>query len=645
MKRILVGIGIVLALPLYSVDFGTVNKQVSWFFWNEMVNNDIVVLPTTNPERLLSSLPVLGREESASMDSILYVGLYDPYETLSVIDTNRYFNCNIAVVNHGVLLFDNSSVRVHGSIIALHHGKVIVDSTHLRLVSEFEWQFAMATLDSSSLLITNSQFDYNGYPGYTSIKDYSSMYVQNSCYTHTTALYTQHARVTYSNVTGGGEHSARDSSHVSFTNVELASIHVTIPESASVDLTFPYDTLAFIEHWEINPSSPFASGIGYSLSIDSSYCMFDPSCASGCELTLSDAESHILIRFTSPTTDTISGLINGNYYDEWTAPFADRTIHLINTTIDCWHLQMFSSSDITLKNSIIGEFICFDSSKASLINSVHDGRGGPLNASGHSVVYVANTNIQATAKARANGLLVLSFCTTWEDFFASDSALILSLGTYSLNPPRVFDAAAVIVASIKSPIDALVNDSVAIIGDAYIERTSASLYDFDAFRLWYVHYPIDTLIDIDSLIWTPITDWVTYQVRDDTLAVWDTHGLDVGRYILRIVWREALGDTIYTFYKMYLREGTSIDESVLSPRKLLFSVYPNPFNTSCRIDVPADAEIEIFNLLGNVVGTIHKPIKEGTFVWEPDESIGSGVYLVRMTTSDRALVRRVIYLR
>jgi len=669
MWNIIVGVATILVFffSANSLDFGRINENTLELFEKMIEGGDSVVSP-------MPVEPVDGaffpRTESEEFDSILYVGYSDPNETLMIEDTTCYYECSIVVVNSGVLMMKNSSVNIYGNLIATQNGKIIVDSTDLRLVSAYEWQFALAAIDSSEIYITNSRFDYGGYPGYTFIRDNCSLYVENSNYTATTAIYSGNAVVNYINVTGGGEYSARDSSVVHFSNVEYAMIHIQVPESSMVTLDFATDSFSFVDHWEVTPSSPFVSGTGYTFIIDSSYCAFNPSCASFSELTVENSQCDILVRFTQDVCDTVSGLLDGMYYDDWLAPFDDRTIHLLNTTVTCWHLQMFSNSNIRVDNSIIGEFICFDSSVAYLSNSIHDGKGGPLTAAGHSWVFVSSSDIRTTVRTRSAGMLVLNNCTVWDDFIVADSSTAVVLGTFALSPVRVFGEGTAIVAAVKSPSAAVVDDSVAIIGDAYIERTPASPYDFDAYRLYYVYYPIDTIIDPDSIEWIPLTDWLTHQVRDDTLAVWNTSGLVSGRYFLKLEWRERFsGEIVETYHCINLHENMAVEENFCPSKKFSLVVSPNPFNSSCIITVPDGAKVEIYDLRGRLVcaypqvSSVEDEINgraklDNTsfsagqyramrkYIWIPDQLTSPGIYLIRARTKEgRCITKRIIYLK
>jgi len=113
-----------------------------------------------------------------------------------------------------------------------------------------------------------------------------------------------------------------------------------------------------------------------------------------------------------------------------------------------------------------------------------------------------------------------------------------------------------------------------------------------------------------------------------------------------------------------------ITESKLKPIENTINAYPNPFNSSCAISAPEGAKVEIFDLRGRLVtpssdaarhllpmgeGNNPLPLGEGGstvssrvrgFIWQPSESISSGIYLIRATTKDGLTeTKRIIYLR
>jgi len=105
--------------------------------------------------------------------------------------------------------------------------------------------------------------------------------------------------------------------------------------------------------------------------------------------------------------------------------------------------------------------------------------------------------------------------------------------------------------------------------------------------------------------------------------------------------------------------NTKIDEEeiVSKPKAFTISAHPNPFNSAVSITAPAGAEIEIFNIEGRMVDKLSvgaglKPARAGgseTFsyecVWQPNENLGSGVYLVRAKYGDESVSKRIVYLK
>ncbi len=104
----------------------------------------------------------------------------------------------------------------------------------------------------------------------------------------------------------------------------------------------------------------------------------------------------------------------------------------------------------------------------------------------------------------------------------------------------------------------------------------------------------------------------------------------------------------------------AIGESAL-PTDLSLSAYPNPFNSAVKIRVRgiegSRVRVEIFDINGKRVRGFkgsrvrgvtpnadnRAPITE--FVWQPDKSIGSGIYLVRAKVGDETTIKRIVYLK
>jgi len=108
------------------------------------------------------------------------------------------------------------------------------------------------------------------------------------------------------------------------------------------------------------------------------------------------------------------------------------------------------------------------------------------------------------------------------------------------------------------------------------------------------------------------------------------------------------------------------------PSRITLNAYPNPFNSTVTISLSVipglvrNPEIEIFDINGRRVSVISsegfQPDEKSPtypqeispfgrndggreFIWQPDETIGSGVYLVRAKIGDKDNTKRVVYLK
>ena len=135
-------------------------------------------------------------------------------------------------------------------------------------------------------------------------------------------------------------------------------------------------------------------------------------------------------------------------------------------------------------------------------------------------------------------------------------------------------------------------------------------------------------------------------------------------------------DTVVISLVKVSYDGSVVWENDIKlPQQLSLSAHPNPFNSAVSITAPEGAEIEIFDVSGRRIDVIassdHSVIArspmddeaissnqgdcfglrprndgKGVFIWQPDENIPSGVYLVRATASSRqTAAQRVVYLK
>jgi len=132
-----------------------------------------------------------------------------------------------------------------------------------------------------------------------------------------------------------------------------------------------------------------------------------------------------------------------------------------------------------------------------------------------------------------------------------------------------------------------------------------------------------------------------------------------------------IGDPNLEQYRWWFLDVTGISEDASLPEEFGISAYPNPFNSAVTISVGAVREppvIEIFDIAGRRIDQIAvgeglkpsrssittqtggfetAPLRNCEFTWQPDKSIGSGIYLVRVKSgqSGESIVKRIVYLK
>ncbi len=112
------------------------------------------------------------------------------------------------------------------------------------------------------------------------------------------------------------------------------------------------------------------------------------------------------------------------------------------------------------------------------------------------------------------------------------------------------------------------------------------------------------------------------------------------------------------------------EESANHPDAISITAYPNPFNAAVTITAPANAIVEIFDVNGRLVASplpsVPLPLNvrgketaslsflEGVrarrgrmreLVWQPEKSIGSGIYFARISTSTGSATAKIVFLR
>ena len=97
-----------------------------------------------------------------------------------------------------------------------------------------------------------------------------------------------------------------------------------------------------------------------------------------------------------------------------------------------------------------------------------------------------------------------------------------------------------------------------------------------------------------------------------------------------------------TIMRQWYSVGGSVSTAVYSrPGSVLsdVQVFPNPFNGSIRIIAPPGAPLAIYDARGRLIEKLNSNR------WIPDKAEGTGFYFIRILVGDRAVTKRVLYLK
>lgn len=141
------------------------------------------------------------------------------------------------------------------------------------------------------------------------------------------------------------------------------------------------------------------------------------------------------------------------------------------------------------------------------------------------------------------------------------------------------------------------------------------------------------------------TDGVMMEGPDTIFIDFVTSGIDISSGdTVELVFRgwddPDIGEPNILEFDWWFTIATGIDEDNL-PDRVGLSVFPNPFNSACRITAPKDAEIQIFDIHGREVLSLPPE----TNVWRPSKDTPSGIYSIRISTPEETKILEAVLLK
>ena len=586
------------------------------------------------------------KQSSVLPDSDIVVGYPDSNQVKTITGTYTHPG-RILVVNNGTLILDHANFTLRGNIYVLDRGKMRVRGGSLTFQQSYAYEYgAMAfqgaefSLDSATVYSSNQSWSMGAV-------DSAQYNVRNSNLRNgfnTVALIGK-PRVTYFRSDFASEYVILDSARLSLTRCDTALIWLSFPDSSVVNLTLPASDTT-IRHWEMNPGS----GIKYTVTLDTvSGVMWGTFPQKGCRATITNSRiraSGVMI----PGRDSVhvSGLVNNQHYADYTLPLSDRTYHLVNTDHMTWNLYPQDSTRFVLEASIFGEMLGYGFPRITVSNSICDGSGGYIGSEGNTQYVVIGSTIYTQVISRDRTFMVLA--GSHVNFGAVNatnaSVMLVALCTTDYYPVAR-DTALVFVSDFTIPSNAMVESMVPVTGTADILNGPAQPVTFGNYRMLFA--PADTPSAMRFV--GPSHNQV---VVNDTLDLWDTHGLSVGAYILRMRLRDSVNDTLDFDKGVYLNPlGVELEPALTNlPRALALSQpFPNPFSrktaVSFALPSPGRVALKVYDLQGRLIRTLLDEDRVGGYYkaeWKA-HGVPPGIYFLRLTAPQGSLTRKVVLTR
>ncbi len=566
----------------------------------------------------------------ADADSDIIVGDPDPNEVKVI--TGRYVHSGrIIIVNNGRLILDSADFTLRGDAWVYNHGTLLVRRGRFTIAQTFAYQYSAAAVQGGTIEFDSTAVEYGGFSSGVAVAD-SARFSVEACTLRQgfcTVSLMGRGRVDYRGSDFQSEYVVFDSCRVGLRTSHTALIWLGFPELSCADLSLPSgDTL--VRHWEIHPGSPGVTGISYSVTLDSvTDMMWGTFPMRGCSVTIRDSRLRTTgVMVQGSDSVRLTGVMNNQHYSDYRLGLADRAFRLVNTDLATWNLYPMDSVRFYLESSVFGEMLAMGAARATITNAICDGSGGYIGAEGTSQLLFVSSMVNSQVVSRDRSVIAGALSTIhYGSVRATDGSALVLMFCSSEYDPRPLDTAIVYVANFSIPDGSVPESFVPVIGTADIRPGPYNPLTFGRYRFDYA-------VADSPVTWHPFGRTRTEPVADDTLELWDTHGLAPGTYLLRITLSNSQGDSLDPSRAVHLViAGLSSPGTVLPAA--LPGPTPNPFRGRTVFRAPpasGPVAVSVFDASGRRVRAL---AGTAAVTWDGRTDAGTpapaGVYSCRVT--------------
>jgi len=526
---------------------------------------------------------------------------FEPGEEL-LIDSEWIHYGPILIIGDGILRFEGAHATILGDIITAENGQLIADSSHLYFPQDYFYQRILLLTGNSIMSFRNSTLDFGGLVHNmatvgTSVLEFFN--VEKPDFS-TVGMY-EESVILIDSIDVAGEFIIDDEVRLEIKNSETILLWHQLDNNAIIDIEFPDGDS--VDHYEFNDQQSGISGVGYDILIDNcTEVMWGLMPAKGSDATISNSEIRTIgFWFEESDSIQVNGLVNNNYYGDYTAPLSDRNFHLINSDVMTWSLYSFDSAYVDVEGCILGEIGVMGHSEVSAFNYFCDGSGGYLWAGDTTFLVSGMSSLSSALRSTHNSILIFAYSTQMNGLVQALDNSIIMLIQSNISAAPTYDPGAVIwMANISDPGSAYQNSIVPIVGSAWIDKGNQSeLMDFG-------YYVISYQKDGDTT-WQMIGDTNYLEIRDDVLINWNTQSVEPGAYYLKLdLWDNwdngATATSGFTLLPDLLGTPDALDN------QMNFDVFPNPVQSTTwfrfTLDIFSHVNLKIYDMHGKEVAVV-----------------------------------------
>ncbi len=543
-------------------------------------------------------------------------------------------NGPIMVFNDGVLIIKNAIVNNTGDLFVFNYGRVLVDSSQVTFPQQYFYQRNVIAIQHGYINFHYSTFAYSGMShglvmGDSAIIDMNL--VHNYDWT-TAGLYgSPTVNIRGSNL--GGEYILAYNATANFNNVDSLLLWHMFPNLAVINYVFPPGAAVYGYHF--NNTVAGVSGINYAATADSCYNVWWGMMPSnGSDVTISNSTIRAIgALFQRGDSVWVNGVYDNSSYTNYVMPVADRNLHLINSGVQTWSFYLSDSSKVKITNCTLGEVGTQQRSSVGASQTLVDGSGGYFWASDTSTTFAGNCTSYNTVRSERYGIFVYAYGNI--PFTGPTSighSVMVSVQNTMAADPVPYDGSICWMENIATPAAAHADSVIAVTGSAWIDQgPNGSWFDWMSYSLSY------QLIGNTGWIYI-VSDSVT-EIRHNTLANWNTTGLAAGTYILRLVNKSTLGDTVEDFKAVTILPAATVLVNENADFKV--SCYPNPATDVLNVEsntYPVSG-IRIYNVLGEIVYESAAKLNK-TMI--DIHTLDKGIYSIEFTANQKICLTRLV---